>query len=795
MQLKINLKLFSLFSVAFLATDFNGQLPIGYLPLQPSTGNKEPSTTKSVESSSQTPVSTEGRVTPKSTTSLITSSPVKPSTTEKQTTTNSRTITPTTTKRKITTSSAAPPKKTTDSTKRTTEKPSFLGKKFPTKRRKPFTTRPTAPPPKYHSYVQYPNTVPLKGFLEDNYEQVVEGVLHKPSHHGIVLGGFHPILQKQKYTKAHPTDKQIPPTTIVTHTISTTTPTTLFQNRSFPTYKPQPDLVVAHTTISSTTTPLYDPFQFQIEENKNSPKPSSGSNTKINPSKKLAFLKEVEKLRKTSSQATHVDQQIGFNRNRRTTGKPLSGVNVTPRSFPKTTNVVKQLPKRRNSDFINLKKSAPKSRATQLNQELARAPKSASSISIKKKNISTADEARRNMLMNIILRPGGGDKSKALPRPKVDVYSEGPNVIVVRMTFPENENIQGLRAYTPDPETELEKLTDIEKILPENASIERISAISSEELVDDNDISDGIPEDVVQSISNAVKKNSQLKFAQLNHREKLTEHSPPNTFQAPSTNEYNEFREYDFDDVEDDNGGSAQEEFDGEFEFKDDNTIPGSDPLYYDLTSDYELPNQKQHIRRQRQPQNINIQKFVPTDATKNIHFKNPNQLPSDTLERGYYKNDQLTPSIPPPPKPPTRPTRPPKKIPNVSYPSTSPSKPSFSFQRNIPNAQTHEHPKSYQPYLSTLTPTEYNQSIRDRQRYGIKTHIPKSKWVSPYTRVSTNNGYHFRSADSDSSKYFPRSRNDAIPTTVTSWQGGVRTTPFRGLLQKFFPFSSERLS
>ena len=47
------------------------------------------------------------------------------------------------------------------------------------------------------------------------------------------------------------------------------------------------------------------------------------------------------------------------------------------------------------------------------------------------------------MLMNIILRPGGGDKAAALPRPKVQVTSEGSNVIIVRMTFPENENIQG----------------------------------------------------------------------------------------------------------------------------------------------------------------------------------------------------------------------------------------------------------------------------------------------------------------------------------------------------------------
>ena len=56
---------------------------------------------------------------------------------------------------------------------------------------------------------------------------------------------------------------------------------------------------------------------------------------------------------------------------------------------------------------------------------------------------------RRNMLMNIVLRPGGGDIERALPRPRVDVKSAGKNVIVIRMTFPDNENIQGLRAFSP----------------------------------------------------------------------------------------------------------------------------------------------------------------------------------------------------------------------------------------------------------------------------------------------------------------------------------------------------------
>ena len=90
---------------------------------------------------------------------------------------------------------------------------------------------------------------------------------------------------------------------------------------------------------------------------------------------------------------------------------------------------------------------------------------------------------RRNMLMNIILRPGGGDKSRALPRPKVDVRADGPNIIIIRMTFPDNENIQGLRAYTPD---ETEDFSGINEILPPNTSVERITADQSGEVGLDN---------------------------------------------------------------------------------------------------------------------------------------------------------------------------------------------------------------------------------------------------------------------------------------------------------------------
>ena len=92
--------------------------------------------------------------------------------------------------------------------------------------------------------------------------------------------------------------------------------------------------------------------------------------------------------------------------------------------------------------------------------------------------------------MNIILRPGGGEKAKALPRPKVEVSSEGSNVILVRLTFPENENIQGLRAFTPTDPKDLEKFAQLRDSIARDASIERISAISSEESSEDDFIQD-----------------------------------------------------------------------------------------------------------------------------------------------------------------------------------------------------------------------------------------------------------------------------------------------------------------
>ena len=696
-------------------------------------------------------------------------------------------VQPKTTRRRIIVTTATT-RKTTPTTKRTTKKFIVKETKFTPKPPQSTTVRSSAPRPTYHSYrVQYPQTVALHGVLEDPYGGKVEGILQKSKYKSnVILGGFKPIFQNSKSTKTHSIDQQLPSTHL---TLLSTTPTTDFQNR-YPTYKPQPDLVVAHTTISSTTTPLYDPFQFQIKEGETSHKKSNSANTKINKSKKLAFLKGVEKLRKGTTK--NLDQNISkqkesetFNRHRRTTSQPLFGVTVTPRSFPKKRQQYdRTMPKRRKfEEKINKNPSTKNPPVKKYKQELARVPKSAS-VPVGKEVKTQLQDARRNMLMNIILRPGGGDKSKALPRPKVDVYSEGANVIVVRMTFPENENIQGLRAYTPDPESDLEKLSDIERILPENASIERISAISSEESGKEKKVN-GIPNDVIQSISNTIKQNNKVKFAQLNEREKLEENPIPHTFRAPSTSE---FEMYDFDEITDGIGGSAQEQYD--------------EPLYYDLTSDNELEIPNQHIRRQRQPQNVKIEKFHPIEAKHdnnidNMHLTNNNQLPVGSIKSKFQGVRNIAPSIPPPPKPPTRPTRPPKKIPKVSFPSPIPSESSSPLQY-VKNSQTYDNSNSYQQYLSTLTPTAQSVPKWEKQRYGVRGNAAPKKWVSPYTRVSNHgikNAYQYGSKNPESNKYYPQSRKDGIPTTVTSWPSRVKTTPLRGLLQKFFPFSSERLS
>ncbi len=57
---------------------------------------------------------------------------------------------------------------------------------------------------------------------------------------------------------------------------------------------------------------------------------------------------------------------------------------------------------------------------------------------------------------------------------KVDVKSEGNNVIVVKMTFPDNENIQGLRAYAPTESTDLEKFEAVHSAISPSAKIEQV---------------------------------------------------------------------------------------------------------------------------------------------------------------------------------------------------------------------------------------------------------------------------------------------------------------------------------
>ena len=65
---------------------------------------------------------------------------------------------------------------------------------------------------------------------------------------------------------------------------------------------------------------------------------------------------------------------------------------------------------------------------------------------------------------------------KALPRPKVDVKAEGANVIVIKMTFPDNENIQGLRAFTPTDPRELDQFADLDDLVPVGSSISKVTA-------------------------------------------------------------------------------------------------------------------------------------------------------------------------------------------------------------------------------------------------------------------------------------------------------------------------------
>uniref|UniRef100_A0A0K2V1A8 Uncharacterized protein n=1 Tax=Lepeophtheirus salmonis TaxID=72036 RepID=A0A0K2V1A8_LEPSM len=80
----------------------------------------------------------------------------------------------------------------------------------------------------------------------------------------------------------------------------------------------------------------------------------------------------------------------------------------------------------------------------------------------------------RNLLLNILLRPGAGDYSKALPTPKVDVTSEGDSSVIIKLTFPYGSNINGLRAYTPKSKYELSEFTAFSDAIPEYARVENI---------------------------------------------------------------------------------------------------------------------------------------------------------------------------------------------------------------------------------------------------------------------------------------------------------------------------------
>jgi len=47
-------------------------------------------------------------------------------------------------------------------------------------------------------------------------------------------------------------------------------------------------------------------------------------------------------------------------------------------------------------------------------------------------------------------------------------------VIVVKMTFPENENIHGLRAYAPTETTDLEKFDAVHNAISPTAKVEQV---------------------------------------------------------------------------------------------------------------------------------------------------------------------------------------------------------------------------------------------------------------------------------------------------------------------------------
>ena len=158
-----------------------------------------------------------------------------------------------------------------------------------------------------------------------------------------------------------------------------------------------------------------------------------------------------------------------------TTAAPTNQPEVIPNNFVPNSNSLRPLEQFR---------EAPGARNTK------RQSKNAinTEVEVKRNSIEDGQSVfdRRNMLMNIILRPGGGDTKKALPRPKVEVSSEGSNVIIVRLTFPDNENIHGLRAFTPSDPRELQQFDELRETVAPDVRVERIQAISSEESDEDD---------------------------------------------------------------------------------------------------------------------------------------------------------------------------------------------------------------------------------------------------------------------------------------------------------------------
>ncbi len=245
-----------------------------------------------------------------------------------------------------------------------------------------------------------------------------------------------------------------------------------------PTYRPQAEIPPTYEYGAGPTTPSYDPFAFQT-----TPKPDERAGTGFSEggsSEEVGnFRHDVEQLAQT---ITESGQQS------------LSAISVTPKSIGYETATESDAPRGSTIVPVFLTSDLPELRRVPKEAPPPSSPSQATPISEEVRGVQLnsatprQDDStkvqrfqRRNMLMNIILRPGGGDKTRALPRPKVDVKANGPNVIIIRMTFPDNENIQGLRAFTPTEPEAVQQFSAINELLPPNTSVERIAASSSEE--------------------------------------------------------------------------------------------------------------------------------------------------------------------------------------------------------------------------------------------------------------------------------------------------------------------------